>query len=110
MKLLIDQNLLPMLVDRLSDIFPGSLHVQTAGLDCADDDQIWDFARLNSFAIVSKDADYNLMSVMRGTPPKVIWLQTGNCTTAQVEALFRAACSDIEAFQSDASVGTFVLG
>lgn len=109
MKLLIDQNLSPKLVDRLADLFPGSAHVLSLGLDCADDNQIWEHARLSGFAIVSKDPDYNNLSVLRGSPPKVLWLQSGNCTTAQVEATFRARFADIEAFENDSSVGTLVL-
>lgn len=81
MKLLFDQNLSPKLVARLADLFPDSVHVQSLGLDSADDNQIWEHARLNGFAIVSKDEDYNNLSVVRGSPPKVIWLQLGNCTT-----------------------------
>ena len=30
--------------------FPDSIHVQSVGLDCASDDQIWEHARLNGFA------------------------------------------------------------
>lgn len=109
MKLLFDQNLSPKLVLRLADLFPGSSHVQAEGLDCASDDQVWEHARLNGFAIVSKDADYNNLSVLRGTPPKVIWLLVGNCATAQVEVVFRARLSDVEAFEKDPSVGTLAL-
>jgi predicted nuclease of predicted toxin-antitoxin system len=109
MKLLFDQNLSPKLVNRLADLFPASSHVQSVGLDCATDDQVWDHARINGFAIVTKDEDYNNLSVARGTPPKVIWLQLGNCTTTQVEAVFRARFVDIEAFEADPSVGTLVL-
>jgi predicted nuclease of predicted toxin-antitoxin system len=109
MKLLFDQNVSPKLVSRLADLFPGSSHVQSIGLDCADDDRVWEYARLNGFAIVTKDEDYNNLSVLRGSPPKIIWLQTGNCTTAQIEAVFRARFADIEAFENDTSVGTIVL-
>lgn len=109
MKLLFDQNLSPKLVSRLADLFPGSSHVQSAGLDCADDDQIWQYAKLNDFAIVTKDEDYNNLSVVRGSVPKVLWLQTGNCTTSQIEALFRARIADIQVFEKDAAVGTLVL-
>jgi predicted nuclease of predicted toxin-antitoxin system len=93
----------------LASLFPGSSHVQSESLDSATDDQIWEFARLNGFAIVTKDADYNNLSVLRGSPPKVIWLLLGNCTTAQVEAMFRARFADIEAFDQDPSVGTLAL-
>ena len=109
MRLLFDQNLSPNLVNRLADVFPGSTHVQLVGLDCASDEQVWEHARLNGFAIVTKDEDYNNLSVVRGTPPKVIWIQLGNCTTAQVEAVFRVRFADIEAFEKDPSVGTLVL-
>ena len=57
----------------------------------------------------TKDEDYNNLSVVRGSPPKVMWLQLGNCATAQVEAVFRARFADIEAFEKDSSVGTLVL-
>jgi predicted nuclease of predicted toxin-antitoxin system len=110
MKLLFDQNLSPKLVNRLADLFPGSAHVQSAGLDCADDDQVWQHARQNGFALVTKDEDYNNLSVVRGSPPKVLWLQTGNCTTAQVEAVFRTRFADIEVFEKDPTAGTLVLG
>src|ERR1700687_1670097 len=109
MKLLFDQNLSPKLVTRLADLYPDSSHVQSAGLDCADDDQIWDHAKVNGFAVVTKDEDYNNLSVVRGSPPKVIWLQIGNCSTAQVEAVFRARFADIDAFEKDPSVGTLVM-
>ena len=109
MNLLFDQNLSPRLVDRLADLFPGSCHVQSLGLDCADDDRLWEYARLSGFAIVSKDSDYNNLSVLRGSPPKVVWVQLGNCSTAEVEAAFRARFADIDEFEKDPSIGTFVL-
>ena len=109
MKVLFDQNLSPKLVNCPADLLPDSSHVQSVGLGSASDDQVWEHARMNGFAIVTKDEDYNNLSVMRGSPPKVIWLQLGNCTTAQVEALFRARFADIEAFEKDPSVGTLVL-
>ena len=109
MKLLFDHNLSPKLVTSLAALFPGSSDLQSVGLDCADDDQVWDYARQNGFAIVTKDADFNNLSVLRGIPPKVIWLQLGNCTTAKVEAVFRAHVADIQMFEDDSTVGTLIL-
>jgi predicted nuclease of predicted toxin-antitoxin system len=68
MKLLFDQNLSPKLVQRLADLFPASSHVQTEGLACANDDQIWEHARLNGLTIVTKDAHFNNLSVMQRQP------------------------------------------
>jgi predicted nuclease of predicted toxin-antitoxin system len=109
MKLLLDQNVSPKLVQRLADLFPGSAHVRSVGLDRADDDQVWEYARQSGFSIVTKDEDYDEMSVVRGSPPKVIWLQMGNCTTAELESSFRTRFAEIEAFDQDPSVGTLVL-
>lgn len=109
MKLLFDQNLSPRLASRLVDLFPGSTHVQSLGLDSAFDEEIWQYARSNGFAIVTKDEDYNNLCVVRGNAPKVIWIQLGNCTTAQVESAFRARFADIQEFEQDDSVSTIVL-
>lgn len=65
--------------------------------------------RLKPLKRLVADADENNLSVLRGSPPKGLWLQIGNCTTAQVEAVFRVRLADIEAFENDPSVGTLVL-
>ena len=109
MKLLFDQNLSPRLAADLADVFPGSLHVQAAGLGQADDLAVWSYAKSNGLAIVSKDEDFNLHSVARGTPPKVIWLLLGNCSTADVEAALRAELAAIAAFELDPAAGTLVI-
>lgn len=105
MKLLFDQNLSPKLVTRLVDLFPGSAHVESAALDRASDDEVWDHARLHGLTIVSKDEDYSELSALRGVPPKVLWLQLGNCTTTEVEDAIRARFPDIEAFECDPFCG-----
>lgn len=109
MKLLFDQNLSPKLAVRLDDLFPGSSHLQNVGLDRVPDTVIWDFARQHDFAIVSKDADFNTLSVLRGHPPKVIWLLLGNCHNSAIESLFRARAVQIIAFEADPTAGTLAL-
>ena len=89
MKLLFDQNLSPSLVELLSDIYPESVHVQSIGLDRADDRAVWDFARLQNLVIVTKDADFLETSLIAGGPPKVVWIRRGNCSTIDVEAILR---------------------
>ena len=51
MKLLIDQNLSPRLVNSLSDIFPESTHVYEIGLGEADDSEVWEYANQNNYTI-----------------------------------------------------------
>jgi predicted nuclease of predicted toxin-antitoxin system len=89
MRLLLDENLSPRLVRDLADLFPGSIHVHECGLGESADSQVWDFAREKSLTILSKDSDFCELSALRGSPPKVIWLHIGNCSTAEMEALLR---------------------
>ena len=89
MRLLLDQNLSPRLVDRLSDLYPESAHVSEFGLSRAQDSEVWEHARDHGFIIVSKDTDFSEMSVVRGFPPKVIWIRRGNCSTREIEGILR---------------------
>jgi len=57
-KLLLDENLSPQLIEQLSDLYPGSAHVQQCGLGSTDDAAIWEYAKSNGFTIVSKDSDF----------------------------------------------------
>jgi predicted nuclease of predicted toxin-antitoxin system len=72
--LLFDQNLSPQLVTRLADLFPGALHVAQIGFDRASDLAVWEYARLQDCALVTKDTDFNDLSLLRGSPPEALWL------------------------------------
>lgn len=109
MKLLFDQNTSPRLVRRLGDLFPDSNHVFFSGLDSADDLAVWSFARIQGYTVVTKDADFNDLTFLYGSPPKVIWLRLGNCTTAQVEACLRENAEVIHAFFLDPTTNLLEL-
>ena len=74
MKLLFDNNLSLRLLARLQDVFTDSQHVAYLGLDAVDDAVVWQYALEHDCCIVTKDADFNDLSVVRGSPPKVLWL------------------------------------
>lgn len=109
MKLLFDQNLSPALVEALQDLFPGSAHTEALDLGRADDSRIWEHARIGGFTVVSKDADFPERSVLLGSPPKVIWIKRGNCSTADVARMLRDGAAAIEAAASDDNVRYVVL-
>ena len=54
------------------------------GLHNRNDAEIWQFAKQNGFTIVTFDADFFDISILRGHPPKVIWLRTGNLATSEI--------------------------
>jgi predicted nuclease of predicted toxin-antitoxin system len=75
----------------------------------ASDEEVWAYARANDCTIVTKDADFSDFSVMRGFPPKVVWLRRGNCTTRQIEMMMRTHAEAIEALSADATAGLLAL-
>lgn len=102
MKLLLDHNLSHKLVTRLTDIYPGSTQTRLLGFARAADPEIWFHARTHGFVIVTKDNDFAELAVLRGAPPKVVWLRMGNCGSAAVEHLLRTHLSVISDFAEDA--------
>ena len=70
MKLLLDENVSPTLAARLAHEYPGTGHVRDVGLRGATDARIWQHARAEGFAIVSKDTDFRDRSYVEGFPPK----------------------------------------
>ena len=110
MKLLFDENLSPRLAGVLADVYPGSAHVHQCGLGSADDTSIWQYAKDNGFTIVSKDSDFQERSILRGSPPKVIWLRATNCTSAEIENLLRAAQPIVTRFIQEDEESCLVLG
>lgn len=109
MKLLFDQNWSPKLVERLGDLFPGSDHVYPLALDTAGDNEIRTFAAENGFIVVTKDADYGELHALYGTPPKVIWIRRGNCSTHEVERILREHLNDISRLAKDAESGVLTV-
>lgn len=109
MKLLFDHNLPPSLVKRMSDLFPLSEHVFALGLDRATDSEIRQYAQREAFVIVTKDADFSDLCVLRGFPPKIIWIRRGNCSVDNLEVLLREHHEQIEALEEDTVNGVLTL-
>ncbi len=96
-----DENLPPRLTTDLADLFPGSTHVRFENLGGTPDAIVWDFAKLRGFAFLTKDKDFANLSIVRGAPPKVILLQTGNCSAADLIRIIRNNAIRLSEFQSD---------
>ena len=87
MKLLFDQNISPKIVKQLEDIFPEGRQVRHLGLEDASDIQIFEYAKTHDYAVVTFDSDFVDLNVVKGFPPKIIWLKTGNLTTKAISEL-----------------------
>ena len=109
MKLLVDENLAPRLAAGLADLFPSSIHVSSAELGSTPDAAIWEYAKAHGFTFLTKDKDFASLSITWGAPPKVILLQTGNCSTAKIERLIRGNAMRFADFESDTRRSLLIL-
>ncbi len=82
--LLIDNNLSPRLVRELNKKFKEIVHVVDVGLEKEDDPVIWQYALDHKLHILTKDKDFNGIQSLKGFPPKIIWLRTGNVPTKYI--------------------------
>ena len=82
MKLLLDENLSRRLLPFLQHDYPDSTQVVMLGLQAASDTEIWQAAKDDGYVIVTRDADFEELSLVWGQPPKVIWLKSNNPSRA----------------------------
>jgi len=82
MKLLLDENLSRRIVPMLQTDYPYSSQVALLQLSASSDRQIWEYAKANDYVIVTRDSDFHELSMLYGSPPKIIWLKTGNQSKA----------------------------
>jgi predicted nuclease of predicted toxin-antitoxin system len=108
-KLLLDENLSDRIIPRLIDLYPGSEHVKTLALTNTDDGVIWEYAKANSFTIVSKDSDFHQRSLLYGHPPKFIYLRIGNSPTSKIVQILRKNFDTISQFSDRKSESILVL-
>src|SRR5690554_3022834 len=91
MNLLFDQNISFRIIEKVNNHFKNVQQVRKVGLENADDNTMWQFAKENDLA--------NL----RGVPPKIIWLRTGNMTTNNIAQLLIMHKDIIISFLSEKS-------
>lgn len=109
MRLLFDQNLSPRWAARLANLYPDSNHVYPLELDQAPDHEVHEYARREGFLLVTKDADFSELSLLRGFPPKVIWIRRGNCSMTTIEQILRRHHDNIKALDGDPIMGVLTL-
>ena len=76
----------------------------------ARDSAIWEAAKSGGFVLVTKDEDFQGLSVFRGQPPKVVHVRLGNASTAATLAFFEEPVEIIVAFAADSEAGFLALG
>jgi len=91
MKILLDANISYKLIKNLALVFGECSHVDLIGLNMpAQDIDIWKYAKENGFIIITKDDNFLNLMDLKGFPPKVVLLKTGNSSSkALMELLIK---------------------
>lgn len=110
MRLLFDEPLSERLIVLLHDLFPESVHVRQMCGEGASDLVVWEFARQRGCLVVTKDEDFHRLSVLRGAPPKVVWIRLGNCRTQHVADLLRRHHESVRRFAEQDEATFLILG
>ena len=110
MKRRVDYHLSHKLVGRLADLCPDSAHVRHVNRHEADDRTVWEYARVNGFAMVSKDEDFHQLSFLYGAPPNVVWVRLGNGTTVDIEQALRRHHTDLLKFVANEEGAFLIVG
>ena len=109
-RLLLDENLSARLLLILADIYPDSQHVEDSLGRAASDEVIWSHAQRAGLLIVTRDEDFQRLSVWRGAPPKVVWIRNGNSSTRDVAGLLRRNQALIQGFLEHDEATFLALG
>ena len=109
MTLLFDQNISFRLCKKIKKMYPDAYHVFNVMLKDAPDSQIWQYAKQNSCCIVTYDSDFENLITLYGSPPKVIWLRTGNKSTSDLIEIFQVNQKSIQDFLSNPTLDMLVI-
>jgi predicted nuclease of predicted toxin-antitoxin system len=98
MKFLVDAQLPRRLARQLSAAGHDAIHtLDLPARNLTDDDSIRELAERDGRVVVTKDSDFVDSHILRGQPPKLLLVTTGNITNDELESLFAAHLSAIVA-------------
>ena len=108
-RLLLDQNISFRVLKQLKSNLPNTVGVQEVGLLNADDYEIWEYARQNDYVVVTFDKDIPMIGSVKGFPPKIIWLRTGNMSNQALVNLLLNRLDEFIDFNNRQSKGCLLV-
>lgn len=86
----VDAQLSPRTAKWMAASFPvQACALRDIGLRDAEDEHIFEQARVANAVVFTKDSDFVDLLERRGSPPKVIWLTCGNTSEAALQSILR---------------------
>lgn len=109
MKLLFDENISYRIIKKIETHFPESKHISNFSKQVLKDFQIYQIALEQNYSIVSFDEDFFELQLLKGYPPKLIWLRFGNSSTQQIVDCLISKKDQISEFLSNDELGVFEI-
>ncbi|MEM8897938.1 MAG: DUF5615 family PIN-like protein [Bacteroidota bacterium] len=104
MKLLFDENISYRILKLLEGHFSKVESVfNLTGI--SKDVDIWFYAKENGLVIVTFDEDFYDWQILKGYPPKIIWLRMGNTSTKMLANKLIAEKGNISSLVEDDNLG-----
>lgn len=108
--LLLDANLSWRSVSVLQEYYDDCYHVDNINLTVpAKDIEIWEYARMRDLLIITNDEDFLNISIIKGFPPKIILLKTGNQNRKAIEHTLINAKPQIAEFSVSEEYGVLEI-
>ena len=109
MKLLFDENISHRILKKSDKFFEKSIHCKSIKSFPLKDIDIWNYAKENDFTIVTFDEDFYEWMLLKGFPPKIIWLRSGNISTERIADKFNYNLTGMKDFLTDKEAGILEL-
>lgn len=109
MKILLDENVSWRIIKFIENCFDEVKHISSISTNRLSDKDIWDYAKINSFTILTYDADFRNFVSYYNYPPKVVWLSTCNISKAKLAELIKNNIDSINEFGNNDDFGILEL-
>ena len=108
MKLLFDENIsyriLPILKNHFEEV-ESVINIPSVKENL----EIWNYAKEMGFTIVTFDEDFYDWQLLRGYPPKIIWLRMGNTPTQPLAEKLIKEKAQIQRLTEDPNLGVLEI-
>ena len=96
MKIWIDAHISPAISKWIQERFSIEAYaLRDLGLRDADDELIYQRAKIEQVAFITKDEDFVSLYEQNGSPPKVIWLTCGNTSNKELKRILEAHLENV---------------
>ena len=93
-----DQNISFQVIKKVKHLYPEAVSVREVHLENATDIELLNFAKKSAYSIVTFDADFAEINILKDQPPKIIWLRIGNTSTDNLAKVFQDYYESIKEF------------